>query len=73
MKTNKKEFKIGDEVNIEATSGMCTGGYSTVTDIKTKFDSDTGKSYEVVCFGDHEFNMETGNPITPPWCYKIDV
>lgn len=64
-------YKVGEKVYIEATNGMCTGGEDVVTDIVTKYDEDTGKPYKVICCGKHHFRAATGEPITPPWAYRL--
>jgi len=66
-----ENLSVGDKVYVECYSGMGTGGESTITNIKTKFDEDTGEPYPVICCGDHEFHGKEGYALTPPTMYFI--
>ena len=64
-------LKVGDTIMIECYTGMGTGGKQTITDIKTKYNEDTGEAYPVICCDDQEFNGEYGYAMTPPIMYFI--
>jgi len=64
-------MKVGDEVMIECTSGMGSGGPDKITKITTKYDEDTGKPYKVIWCGNHGFHAGHKRAITPPLAYYI--
>ncbi len=43
-----------------------------ITDIKYKFDEDTGEKYQVVCINDREYDGRTGEAKIPPYAYWIE-
>lgn len=66
-------FEIGEKVIVSGNNGFCTSGTAEVTEIKQKFDEDTGEPYDVVvCDGRLEYRADNGNPVTPPWAYRMD-
>jgi hypothetical protein len=66
-------MQIGDQVEIHCITGMGSGSIATITDIKMKYNEDTGKPRKVICFGDHEFSALTGAVISGPFMYYINV
>jgi hypothetical protein len=65
------KLKVGDKVYIDCFTSMGTGGISEVTKIVKKYDSDTGKPYDVIYFGDHQFDSRNGDAISSPTMYYI--
>lgn len=70
-----KKFKVGDYIwlNCYTSHGASSEGYITVTNIKYKYDEDTGDPYEVICFEDLEFNAETGESLTKSDMFYIET
>ena len=68
---NCDELKVGDVVTIACVSGLGTGGLVIVTDIKTKYDEDSGEPYKVIVCGSSEYLARDGSAITPPLAYYI--
>lgn len=58
---------------IDCYTGMGTAGRETITEIKTKYDEDTGAPYEVVVCGDHEYRADNGQCIKGPKMYYMVV
>jgi len=69
----RKLPKVGDKVLIECYTSMGTGGKEKVTKITTKYNENTGKPYKVIWFGSHGFSAKTGEAITPPTMYYINM
>lgn len=65
------ELQIGDPVYHDGDSSFCTMSELTVTDIKIKYDPDTGEPYNVIFCGKLMFDGRTGNAINPPLAYYI--
>lgn len=71
-KENKpKELQIGDEVTVECQSALGSGSKRKITDIKTKYDEDTGIPYKVYATCDHRFDGRNGWALNPPTAYYI--
>lgn len=72
-KTEKKQFgnlcqiEAGDEVAIEGTSGMCSGGAGYGITEKVKSVSRT----EIILENGRVFSKIHGRAMNPPWCYEI--
>ena len=71
MDTFLDNIAVGDTVFIECFTSIGTDSSSKVTDIRTKYDEDTGEPYRVICFEDHEFDGRSGLAITPPTMYYL--
>ena len=72
MKNFYSEISKGDNVWIDCDASFVTaGGYHTVTEVKIKYDEDTGEPYNVICCDKHEFDARSGGAITPPTMYYI--
>ena len=68
-----KKFNVGDSVMINRFTSFGDYGIQKVTAILTKYNENTGKPYEVICFGKWQFSAVTGAAITEPYMYYIDV
>lgn len=67
-----KNIKIGDEVLICGMTSFATDSKEKVTNIKIKYDEDSGEPYNVIQIGkDWLFDSRTGNAITSPTMYYI--
>ena len=66
-------IKVGDEVYVECytSMGASSEGNQTVTELKTKYDEDTGKPYNVICLGKHKFDGRDGGAMNSPTMYFI--
>ncbi len=62
---------VGDYVITECFTSMGTGGKSKVTEIKVKYDEDTGEGYNVICCGTHHFDGRDGVAMNAPTMYYI--
>ena len=58
---------------VECYSTHGTGGKEKVTRITRKYDENSGKPYKVIWCGKHGFSAKTGEAITPPTMYYIDM
>jgi len=65
------ELQTGDLVYHDGDSSFCTMSELTVTDIKIKYDPDTGEPYNIIFCKDLMFDGRTGNAINPPLAYYI--
>ena len=66
-------INVGDMIYLDGDSGFCTGSEDEVTEIKTKYDENTGEPYRVICTEDQEFDGRSGLAITPPLAYYITI
>ena len=67
-----KNIKVDDDVTICCMSSFATDSKEKVTNIKIKYDEDSGESYNVIQIGkDWLFDSRTGNAITSPTMYYI--
>jgi len=67
-----KNIKVDDEVTICGMTSFATDSKEKVTNIKIKYDEDSGESYNVIQIGkDWLFDSRTGNAITSPTMYYI--
>jgi len=68
-----KDIKVGDEVYVGCytSMGASSEGNQTVTDVKVKFDEDTGEPYNVIYLGEHKFDTRNGGAINAPTMYYI--
>lgn len=57
------ELNIGDMVYHDGDSSFCTLSEMKITDIKTKYNPDTGKPYKVIVCGKFEFDGENGDAL----------
>lgn len=67
-------IKVGDEVYVGCytSMGASSEGNQKVTELKTKYDEDTGEPYTVICLGDHKFDGRNGGAMNSPTMYYID-
>lgn len=73
MKNFFGDIGVNDTIYVDGDSSFCTGGYEEVTEIKTKYDEDTGEPYRVICTKDQKFDGRSGLAITPPLAYYITI
>jgi len=73
MKSKKlSDLKVGDNVWHGGDSGFCHSSIETIVKIETKFDENTGVSYNIGTINSgQKFDMRTGRPKTTPWAYYI--
>jgi len=69
-----KDIEIGDTVYVDGMSSFCasSAGEEKVTNVKTKYDEDTGEPYKVICCGNHHFDSRDGWAIKGPSAYYIE-
>ena len=65
------EIRIGDTVYLECLTSIAQDMERVCTDIKVKYDEDTGMPYNVICFEDHEFDSRTGLARNSPTMFAI--
>ncbi len=63
------ELVIGDIVYHDGDSSFCTMSEMKVTNIKFKFNEDTGDPYKVICCGKLEFDGITGESLDNQFYY----
>lgn len=62
----------GDIVTVSCLTSIGTSEQKIVTDITTKYDSDTGKPYPIIHIGDHMFDGRDLNAVNSPTMYYIE-
>ena len=67
------DVKIGEEVWHDGDSSFCTLSKLTVTDIKTKYNVDTGEPYKVIFCGSLGFYADTGSAIDNMFYYITPI
>ena len=73
MNKKKQKYRIGDIVNIEGWTSFTTDTQRKITDIKIRYDELTGKPKKVIDCNGWEFDLTTGNAITSPIMYSIEI
>lgn len=70
-KIDFKDAKPGMYAYVDGESSFCEGGYELITDIKTKYNEDTGEPYKVIVTEDGTYRGDNGYAITAPSAYSI--
>lgn len=71
-KIDISDVKIGDYIAIDGDSSFCHFGYHLISDIKKKYNEDTGKQYKLLIDeDDYEWNSSTGYCRNGLWAYYI--
>jgi len=65
------DIAVGDVINIACETSFGNDHKGEVTDIKSRFDEITGRPYNIICCGSHEFDSRSGYAITSPTMYYI--
>lgn len=71
IKITKEEAKVGDYVFVDGASSFCTGSKEKITAFETRYDSKTGKPYEIVVTKEFVFRKDDGSTIKGPTAYSI--
>lgn len=71
IKITKEEAKVGDYVYTDGTSGFCDGSKEKIKAFETRYNSKTGKPYEVVITTNGVYRKDDGSTIKGATAYSI--
>lgn len=71
IEITKEEAKVGDYVYVDGRSSFCTGSYEKIKAFETRYDSNTGKPYEIVVTTDGVYRKDDGSTIKGATAYSI--
>lgn len=71
LKIEKEQAQVGDLVWVDGYSGFCQGGFERIKNIKTQYDTETGKPYKIVITKDGVYRYDNGQCIKGATAYSI--